>query len=146
MDQRLVTSAPPPEATELHLWVLNTSTELAHLRAGLRKALASHGFRLDQDDDLETAECMVLVATELATNAIRHGRPPTEIRLMRTDEHFLLDVSDHDLSTVPELAHTRPINAGGRGLLLAMNMSLKVGWYAGRDTKHIWAAFPIVGG
>ena len=77
------------------------------------------------------------------TNAIKHGRPPTEIRLLHTDDCFVVDVADHDLSTVPELAHTRPMNAGGRGLLLAMNMSLKVGWYAGPDSKHIWAVFPM---
>jgi serine/threonine-protein kinase RsbW len=141
MDQQLVTSPPPPEASELHAWVLNTSTELKHLRAGLREALTEHGLSLN-DHGSQTAESMLLVATELATNGIKHGRPPTVVRLLRTREHFVLDVADHDLSTVPELAHTRPINAGGRGLLLAMKMSLKVGWYAGQETKHIWASFP----
>jgi serine/threonine-protein kinase RsbW len=141
MDQQLITSPPPPQAAELHAWVLNTSMELKHLRAAMREALAGQGLP-PGDDGLEVVDSMVLVATELASNAIRHGRPPTEIRLLRTDEHFVLDVADHDLTTVPELAHTRPINAGGRGLLLAMNMSLKVGWYAAEQTKHIWAVFP----
>ncbi|MBL7253522.1 ATP-binding protein [Paractinoplanes lichenicola] len=140
MDQQLVTSPPPPDATELHVWVLNSSTELKHLRAALREALARQELTLD-DHGSEITDRMVLVATELATNAIKHGRPPTEIRLMRTEEQFILDVADRDLSTVPELAHTRPIDAGGRGLFLAMNMSLQVGWYAGASTKHIWAAF-----
>ena len=141
MDQQLVTSPPPPDATELHAWVLNTSTELAGLRASMRKELAGHGLPPDQDG-LQIVDSMVLVATELATNAIKHGIPPTEVRLLRTDEHFVLDVADGDLTTVPELAHTRPLNAGGRGLLLAMDMSLKVGWHAGPDAKHIWAVFP----
>ncbi|MCO8277728.1 ATP-binding protein [Actinoplanes sp. TRM 88003] len=141
MEQQLVTSPPPPEATELHVWVLNTSTELVHLRAAMRKELAGQGLTPDEDE-LQIVDSMVLVATELATNAIKHGIPPTEVRLLRTEEHFVLDVADRDLSTVPELAHTRPLNAGGRGLLLAMNMSLKVGWYAAHDTKHIWAVFP----
>ncbi|GAB2583477.1 hypothetical protein Aab01nite_84810 [Paractinoplanes abujensis] len=140
MDQQLVTSPPPPDATELHVWILNNSTELKHLRAALREALTRQELTMDEHGS-EIADCMVLVATELATNAIKHGRPPTEIRLMRTEERFILDVADRDLSKIPELAHTRPIDAGGRGLKLAMDMSLQVGWYAGPTTKHIWAAF-----
>ncbi|MEH0843351.1 ATP-binding protein [Micromonospora sp. CPCC 205711] len=87
-------------------------------------------------------ELVLLVATELATNALKHGRPPTIVRLMSDDDRFVLDVADHDLSTIPELAHTRPLGAGGRGLQIAMAVSLDVGWYASECTKNIWAAFP----
>ncbi|MEV4350468.1 ATP-binding protein [Actinoplanes sp. NPDC049596] len=139
---QLRTSPPPPEARELHTWVLNTSTELRALRANLQQALTGNplvaGQRL-----ADIPERVVLVATELATNGIKHGRPPTIVRLLCTDDQFILDVADHDLSTVPELADTRPLNAGGRGLMLAQSFSLKVGWYAKKDTKHIWASFPI---
>lgn len=55
-----------------------------------------------------------------------------------------MEVADHDLSTVPELADTRPVKAGGRGLLLAQSFSLTVGWYATETTKNIWAAFPMI--
>ena len=37
----------------------------------------------------------------------------------------------------------RPVNAGGRGLLLAQSFSLTVGWYATATTKHVWATFPV---
>jgi hypothetical protein len=43
---------------------------------------------------------------------------------------------------VPELADTRPLGAGGRGLHLAGAFSLDVGWYATERTKNIWASFP----
>lgn len=86
---------------------------------------------------------MVLVATELATNSIKYGIPPTIVRLLGTDDQFVLEVADHDLSTVPEPADTRPMNAGGRGLLLARSFSLDVGWYATADAKYVWATFPI---
>jgi serine/threonine-protein kinase RsbW len=139
---RLRTSPPPPRATVLEVWVLNTTTELRQLRAALSAALSrepeTSGRTLD-----DIPERMVLVATELATNAIRHGIPPTEVTLLRTDTEFVLDVADHDLSTVPELADTRPLHAGGRGLQLARSFSLDVGWYATDTTKHIWASFPL---
>jgi hypothetical protein len=50
-------------------------------------------------------------------------------------------VADHDLSTVPELVDFQPTGSGGRGLQLALALSLDVGWYATDTTKHIWASF-----
>jgi serine/threonine-protein kinase RsbW len=139
---QLQTSPPPPDAEELYVWVLDDTTQLRQLRSALQQALTGHP--LVAGDSLgDVPERMVLVATELATNAINHGRPPTEVRLLRTPDCFVLDVADRDLSTVPELADTRPLHAGGRGLQLARSFSLEVGWYATASTKHIWATFPF---
>jgi serine/threonine-protein kinase RsbW len=139
---QLQTSPPPPEAEALHAWILDDSTQLRQLRSALQEALTGHPLVAGESLG-DVPERMVLVATELATNAIVHGRPPTEIRLLRTVDCFVLDVADHDLSTVPELADTRPLHAGGRGLQLARSFSLDVGWYATDTTKHIWASFPL---
>ncbi|MFC7547378.1 ATP-binding protein [Plantactinospora sp. GCM10030261] len=137
----LRTSPPPPRADELRRWTLDTATELRGLRAGLHEALTGEellaGERLD-----EIPELVALVASELATNALRHGIPPTIVRLLADDDHFYLVVADHDLTSVPELADTRPLGAGGRGLQLAQSFSLDVGWYATEHTKNIWASFP----
>jgi serine/threonine-protein kinase RsbW len=138
---QLITSPPIPHATEVHSWVLHTGTELRDLRQALRDALTNFAVPVGEQG-LDISEKLTLVATELATNAIKHGRPPSEVRLLHTGDQFILDVADHDLSSVPQLAHTRPLDAGGRGLFLALAMSLQVGWYATERTKHIWAAFP----
>jgi anti-sigma regulatory factor (Ser/Thr protein kinase) len=138
---QLRTSPPPPRATELERWRLGTPAELRDLRASLREALARHG--LSQREELdEIPHLVVLVATELATNALRHGIPPTIVALLAADDCFILDVADHDLSTIPELGDTSPLDSGGRGLLLAQSFSLAVGWYATPRTKNIWASFP----
>jgi hypothetical protein len=137
----LRTSPPPPKARELHAWVLNTTAELRGLRANLYQALTGHPLVAGESLD-DIPERVVLVATELATNGIRHGRPPTVVRLLCTNDEFILDVADHDLQNHPELVDTRPVNAGGRGLLIARSFSLDVGWYATEHTKHIWASFP----
>ncbi|MFI5835437.1 ATP-binding protein [Micromonospora sp. NPDC051300] len=137
---QLRTSPPPPQATELERWVLDTPEELRDVRASLRDALTRHG--LVQGEDLDEVPHMVLlVATELSSNALRHGRPPTIVTLLATDDRFLLDVADHDVSSVPELSDIRPTDSGGRGLFLAQSISLDVGWYATETTKHIWASF-----
>lgn len=137
----LRTSLLLPDAVELQQWRLETPAELSALRASLHEALTGHALTAGESLD-EIPERVVLVATELATNALRHGLPPTTVRLLSYDDRFLLDVADHDLSSVPELSDTRPIDSGGRGLQLARAMSLEVGWYATTDAKHIWASFP----
>ncbi|NJP31081.1 ATP-binding protein [Micromonospora sp. HSS6-12] len=138
---RLSTSPPPPRATELRRWTLSDATDLRGLRAALHKELT--GTVLAEDAALdEVPELIVLIATELATNALRHGIPPTIVRLLATDGCLVLDVADHDLSTIPELADTRPVGSGGRGLQIAQKLSLDVGWYATDTTKNIWATFP----
>ena len=121
----LQTSPPPPDAEELHVWVLDNSTQLRLLRSSLQQALTGHP-PVAGDTLGDVPERMVLVATELATNAIVHGRPPTEVRLLRTTDCFVLDVADRDLTRIPELADTRPLHAGGRGLQLARSFSLTV--------------------
>ncbi|MDQ0364356.1 ATP-binding protein [Catenuloplanes indicus] len=137
----LRTSPPPPDAELLRSWELTSPAHLRTLRADLVAAI--HECAPDLDGDLdEVPERVILVATELATNALKHGLPPTTVRLLRAGGRFVLDVADHDLTQFPELADTRPVNAGGRGLHLALAFSLEVGWYATAETKHIWATFP----
>ncbi|MBY8871703.1 ATP-binding protein [Micromonospora sp. PLK6-60] len=137
----LRTSPPPPAATEIQRWELTSGAELRGLRASLHKALT--GRVLKEGEELDhIPEQVVLVATELATNALVHGLPPTTVRLLEAADCFVLDVADHDLSTTPEMADTRPLGSGGRGLQLARAFSLDVGWYATDTSKHIWATFP----
>ncbi|MGC4804671.1 ATP-binding protein [Micromonospora sp. DT233] len=137
----LRTSSPPPHAIEVKRWALASGADLRGLRASLHEAIT--GLALGAGEELDgIPERIALVATELATNALMHGLPPTTVRLLRDDDVLILDVADHDLSTVPELADTRPLDVGGRGLQLARAFSLDVGWYATAGTKHIWASFP----
>ncbi|MBU2667506.1 ATP-binding protein [Actinoplanes bogorensis] len=130
-------SAPHPAAAVLRSWKLDSFGELRGLRAALREAIETH---TDEVDDL--FDRMSVVATELATNALRHGLPPTEVRLMRESEHLILDVADHDLGTLPEVDRDRPLGAGGLGLQLTKTFAIDVGWYMTDTTKHVWASFP----
>ncbi|ASW56865.1 hypothetical protein CIK06_25945 [Plantactinospora sp. KBS50] len=90
----------------------------------------------------EVPERVALVATELATNALRHGLPPTIVRLLSYRDHLVLDVVDHDRNSVPELPDASPGDCGGQGLRLARAFSQDIGWYALDGAKHIWASFP----
>lgn len=129
----------------LSVWTLTTGGELQELRSALHRTLAAHRPKLSPESD-ETVEHMLLVATELATNAIRHGLPPTEVRLLRAEDQFILDVADNDERTAPQPAFDRPTGDGGLGLRLALSFSLRVGWYTDDGSKHIWASFPAAAG
>ncbi len=107
------------------------------MRAALREAIETHTAEVD-----DLFDKMAVVATELATNALRHGLPPTEVRLLREDDHLIIDVADHDLGTLPEVDADRPLGAGGLGLQLTKTFAIDVGWYRTEATKHVWASFP----
>jgi two-component sensor histidine kinase len=91
----------------------------------------------------ELPEKVAVVATELATNALAHARPPTVVQLRRTYDAFLLDVADEDPAAFPELTEDRPPGAGGLGLRLVRDLALDFGWYVEGGVKHVWARFPI---
>jgi serine/threonine-protein kinase RsbW len=138
----LNSSRPPVPSVEVAQWVLDSFTELRSLRSSLHQALTGEplpdGGFLD-----EVPEKVAVVATELATNAIAHARPPTVVRLRRTDDSFILDVADDEPATSPEYAEDRPLGAGGLGLQLVRDLALDIGWYIDGSVKHVWARFAI---
>jgi two-component sensor histidine kinase len=105
---------------------------------------ALHGEPMPPDGKLdEIPEKVAIVATELATNALIHGRPPTCVHLRRTEHSFVLDVADEDASTVPQRAGPRPPGAGGLGLHIVDELADGAGWYIDGRAKHVWAQFAI---
>jgi two-component sensor histidine kinase len=120
-----------PRAGEgLGSWTLGSTADLRHLRAALHAAL-----RVPR----QVAAPVVLVASELATNALRHGVPPVVVTLARVAGGHLLDVADGSVDTVPTHADYRPAGEGGFGLYLVGRLADEVGWYADDGCKHVWA-------
>jgi serine/threonine-protein kinase RsbW len=122
---------PPSMDEELAHWTLHEPPELRALRASLAKTV--------RDPDL--AERLTIVATELAGNALRHGRPPTEVLLLRSDGHLIVDVLDHDTTSHPVIDEGRPPGDGGLGLVLTERLAVEVGWYPTASGKSVWASF-----
>lgn len=113
-------------------WTLDDAHDLRILRAGLRGEIA----------DAELFDRIAVVATELATNALRHGKPPATVRLLTEPGRVTVDVSDLDLVGEPQFGlRPRPMGEGGLGLLLVRTFATDSGWYRTADAKHTWAGF-----
>lgn len=135
---RSVLSARPSDRFRLlQSWLLGDARDLGRLRHELL-AVASRASPAPSDD---VAGHVVLVASELATNALRHGSGPTGVHLSSDRGDLLLDVSDEDTVAAPSIATGRDPGEGGFGLVIAQQLSHELGWYTTATTKHVWATF-----
>ena len=92
-------------------------------------------------DDL--AERMTIVVTELATNALRHGRSAAYVQLSRSSTAFVLDVADDAPSAEPQILDGGDAGSGGRGLHISHELASGIGWYVDQDRKHVWVQFRL---
>jgi anti-sigma regulatory factor (Ser/Thr protein kinase) len=82
-----------------------------------------------------------LVASELATNAVKHAHTPFTVTLSAGDGLVLLDVQDGSTSSAVQGAPA-VMDMGGRGLALVDALSTDWGSNVGGDgTKTVWASF-----
>ncbi|MGW0883499.1 SpoIIE family protein phosphatase [Streptomyces sp. NPDC002671] len=107
---------------------------VSQIRASVTGQLAEWGL-----DELEfTTE---LILSELVTNAIRYGRPPIGVRLLR-DRTLICEVSDRS-TTSPHLRYAATTDEGGRGLFLVAQLAERWGTRYTPDGKIIWAEQPL---
>ena len=97
---------------------------------GLRQALG----------DAVTDDCL-LVGSELASNAVAHGRTPFTFRLRLTARGVLVLVEDEGGPLPAVRAVHEPLSRRGRGLALVAHLASEAGWYAEKDvrSKTVWA-------
>ncbi|MCC8336002.1 ATP-binding protein [Streptomyces sp. R1] len=86
-----------------------------------------------------------LVVSELGTNAIRYGRGPVRLRLIRDQGRLLTEVTDAS-SASPHLRRARESDEGGRGLFIVMRLSTHWGVRHSRHDKTIWSEQRLDGG
>lgn len=82
---------------------------------------------------------LVLIVSELATNALRHGGGTATVRLGVDDASYLLEVVDHAPERPPHVAADRDAGDGGFGLVLALGVAREVGWYRTESSKVVWS-------
>lgn len=134
-------TAQDPRTTErwAHLFP-STSKSVPRVRGRIRALLEERGHR---PEDIDVVE---LVCSELATNAVRHGRRPGrlfEVALTVTGGDCLVEVSDAD----PRMPRPRPAGVedeGGRGLVLVMALAKETGHQRRHPIgKTVWARLEL---
>jgi anti-sigma regulatory factor (Ser/Thr protein kinase) len=114
----------------------------AVVRADLTADLAAHGLSADARNDA------ALVATELITNAIQHGRPLASDELavewLTGREDVLIRVTDGGGSSHPTLMNSGPDDTSGRGLAIVHSLASSWGVDIGTERVTVWARVPRV--
>ncbi|HWE54187.1 MAG TPA: SpoIIE family protein phosphatase [Acidimicrobiales bacterium] len=95
--------------------------------------------------DPKQSESIVLVACELVTNAIVHGRPPIEFRARRTSDRVVLEVQDH-ARLLPHLRSPSADDEHGRGLQLVRALSKQWGIRPTGTGKWVWCNIALEDG
>ena len=105
---------------------------LSGVRERVREALRSWAL-LD-----ELVDCGVLLATELATNGLVHGKGPVELRLRLTRDRLVLEVEDEG-HHMPRRRRAGAEDEGGRGLHLVSTLADRWGARSTDEGKVVWA-------
>jgi hypothetical protein len=84
--------------------------------------------------DEGAVERLLLAFEELASNALRHGRPPVRVAVTTTSHWWLLKVSEFAVERPSTPAVGRDAAQGGLGLHLVVRISATHGWDT--DSKH----------
>lgn len=107
--------------------------ELARVRAWARRAVG----------DLPEAGLVDVIAVldELTSNALRHGSPPRQVRLVRRPGRLRIEVDDTCRAAA---APRSPSADGGRGLTLVGACASTWGQEWRKTGKTVWAEFSTV--
>jgi len=143
---------------QVRLEIGSDPTEVGRARRWARDRLAGCGVAAD---DEQLAETVVLLVSELVTNAVVHTGRPAVLSLSLTDGRaaaggsggtagsgggaLRVEVCDGS-RTAPVPRHALGEDTGGRGLELVSGLADRWGWQAEGDGKRVWCEFDRVRG
>ena len=123
---------PPAPPREARLRLCPDTSEVAQVRRLLRRLLSS--WRLD---DLVEEGDVELLATEIATNAVRHAGTEATVTVCYLGDRIRVEVGDRS-SALPRIRTPDGSRAGGRGLPLVDALSSSWGVIEAADGKRVW--------
>ncbi|MGN6332285.1 MAG: SpoIIE family protein phosphatase [Motilibacteraceae bacterium] len=127
--------AAPPDLFSLGL---EGPGDVERARAGARALLAGREVPRGAVDDV------LLVLSELAGNALRHGAGPYRVDVSLQGDVAVVDVRD-TAARLPRRRFAELEDEGGRGLALVGMLSRRWGTRIHPDGKSVWAEVPLTG-
>lgn len=85
----------------------------------------------------QTVENALLVASELVSNAYRHGKGDIELRVSVLKDRLRIEVVDEGRDQAPAVREQGADETGGWGLQIVDQLALQWGVFEG--TTHVWA-------
>jgi serine phosphatase RsbU (regulator of sigma subunit)/anti-sigma regulatory factor (Ser/Thr protein kinase) len=86
----------------------------------------------------EVADDLVLMTSELVTNAVRYGKAPIDVRLRRGEGQMILEVDDRTVYRPRKLRPTAD-DESGRGLEIVSTLADRWGSRSTAHGKSVWA-------
>ncbi|MGR8009984.1 ATP-binding protein [Streptomyces hypolithicus] len=110
--------------------------EVGRARRWARSRLVGSGIRVDEP----LAETLILLISELVTNAVVHTGCPAVLRMLfGTADDGVVRVEVADVSACPPRPrHAQGEDTGGRGLELVDGLADRWGWQSEGAGKRIW--------
>jgi anti-sigma regulatory factor (Ser/Thr protein kinase) len=105
-------------------------TKIGVLRHAADRHLAAAGVRADR-------EAVILMISELLTNALRHGRPPATISVNARPQRVHVTVCDASAEE-PEVLPLDPTRVGGNGMRIVETLATRWGYDRQRSGKAVW--------
>ena len=93
----------------------------------------------------DTREDLLLVVSELVTNAVVHGSEPIRVTMVRAPDRVRVEVTDGAAEASPHGNPRPPADAEtGRGLSVVTRLAVAWGWRASPESgKTVWAELPL---
>lgn len=121
--------------TEWHL--PDDLSAAARARERVAQELEQRGLSGDAVDDA------VLIASELAANAVRHGQPPALLRIEYLSGAIRVSVVNEHSVGDPEFLAVAPDSNHGRGLAIVAQLAQDCGWSREGHRLEVWAELPL---
>jgi anti-sigma regulatory factor (Ser/Thr protein kinase) len=125
-----------PDARVLTARLDNANTAPGQARRAVARQLAE--WRIGG----EAVADLVLMASELVTNAFVHARPPIDLRMRRTDQQVVLEVQDRAVLR-PRRRLPEDSDEHGRGLNIVEILADEWGTHTSEAGKTVWCSIKI---
>lgn len=138
------TSEPGPDATSLRSTVARLDLPLDDEAPAIARRTVQGVLDVWLPDNADFTYDVVLLTSELVSNAVRHGGERVSLELRRDAGGLLVCVVDGS-SSLPQPRASDEFDESGRGLAIVRAIATSTGVDELRDGKRVWAriALPV---
>ena len=123
--------------------VARLELQLPHTADSVRRARRTIAAFLDPSDVPESVvDDVLLLVSELVTNAVVHAASPAVVRLDADIERIKVAVADLDGDKAPSVKEPDPLSSSGRGVLLVDRLAARWGVEPQCKGKVVWFELP----